>query len=34
VRCRRSEHQVKLFRSGADFFQVLRSKLKWGERED
>ena len=34
VRCRRSEHQVKLFRLGSDFFQVLRSKLKWGERED
>jgi NAD+ kinase len=32
VRCRRSEHQVNLFRSGSDFFQVLRSKLKWGER--
>jgi NAD+ kinase len=34
VRCRRSEHQVKLFRTGSDFFQVLRGKLKWGERED
>jgi len=34
VRCRRSEHQVKLFRTGSDFFQVLRSKLKWGERQD
>lgn len=33
VRCRRSEHQVNLFRTGSDFFQVLRSKLKWGERE-
>ena len=33
VRCRRSEHQVNLFRTGTDFFQVLRSKLKWGERE-
>jgi NAD+ kinase len=32
VRCRRSEHQVNLFRTGADFFQVLRKKLKWGER--
>jgi NAD+ kinase len=32
VRCRRSEHQVNLFRTGSDFFQVLRSKLKWGER--
>jgi len=34
VRCRRSKHQVKLFRTGSDFFQVLRSKLKWGERQD
>jgi NAD+ kinase len=33
VRCRCSEHQVKLFRTGADFFQVLRTKLKWGERQ-
>jgi NAD+ kinase len=32
VRCRRSEHKVHLFRTGTDFFQVLRSKLKWGER--
>ncbi len=32
VRCRRSEHQVNLFRTGTDFFHVLRSKLKWGER--
>ncbi|HUC28254.1 MAG TPA: NAD(+)/NADH kinase, partial [Candidatus Acidoferrum sp.] len=34
VRCRRSEHQVNLFRSGTDFFQLLRSKLKWGERQN
>ena len=33
VRCRRSEHTVNLFRTGSDFFQVLRSKLKWGERQ-
>lgn len=33
VRCRRSEHDVKLFRTGSDFFQVLRSKMKWGERQ-
>lgn len=33
VRCRRSAHQVNLFRTGSDFFQVLRSKLKWGERQ-
>jgi len=32
VHCRRSEHQVNLFRTGSDFFQVLRTKLKWGER--
>jgi len=32
VRCRKSEHQVDLFRTGSDFFQVLRSKLKWGEQ--
>lgn len=34
VRCRRSEHQVKLFRMGTDFFTVLRSKMKWGERPE
>jgi NAD+ kinase len=33
VICRRSEHEVNLFRTGSDFFQVLRSKLKWGERQ-
>jgi NAD+ kinase len=32
VRCRRSQHQVNLYRLGTNFFQVLRSKLKWGER--
>jgi NAD+ kinase len=32
VRCRRSEHKVSLFRSDTDFFHVLRTKLKWGER--
>jgi NAD+ kinase len=31
VRCRRSEHHVNLFRTGTDFFQALRTKLKWGE---
>lgn len=31
VRCRRSKHQVNLFRTGTDFFHVLRTKLKWGE---
>jgi NAD+ kinase len=34
VRCRRSEHQVNLYRTGGDFFQVLRTKLKWGERQN
>jgi NAD+ kinase len=33
VRCRCCEHQVKLFRTGSDFFQVLRTKLKWGEQQ-
>jgi NAD+ kinase len=33
VRCRRSEHHVKLFRTESDFFHVLRTKLKWGERQ-
>lgn len=33
VRCRRSQHQVTLFRGSGDFFQVLRSKMKWGERK-
>jgi NAD+ kinase len=32
VRCCRSEHHVSLFRTDHDFFHVLRSKLKWGER--
>jgi NAD+ kinase len=33
VICRRSEHQVNLFRTGSDFFYALRTKLKWGERQ-
>jgi len=33
VRFRRSEHQVSLFRTGTDFFHLLRTKLKWGERQ-
>jgi NAD+ kinase len=32
VRCRRSDHKVSLYRTSADFFQMLRTKLKWGER--
>jgi NAD+ kinase len=32
VRCRRSGYKVCLFRTSADFFQVLRTKLKWGEK--
>ena len=32
VHCRRSEHNVHLFRSDTDFFHLLRSKLKWGEK--
>ncbi len=33
VICRLSEHKVSLFRTEHDFFSVLRSKLKWGEKE-
>jgi NAD+ kinase len=33
LRCRRSEYSVKLIRLGTNgFFDVLRSKLKWGEK--
>jgi NAD+ kinase len=32
VLCRKSEHTVCLFRTETDFFKVLRTKLKWGER--
>ncbi len=33
LRCRRSEHKVKLLRVGSgSFYDVLRTKLKWGER--
>ena len=33
VRCRKSEHNVKLFKfTSRSFFDVLRTKLKWGER--
>jgi NAD+ kinase len=32
VACRKSEHQVKLLRIQETFFDVLRAKLKWGQR--
>jgi NAD+ kinase len=33
LHCRRSQYSVRLVRLGATgFFDVLRSKLKWGER--
>lgn len=32
VRCRLSEHKVNLFRTGTDFFHLLRNRLKWGNR--
>jgi NAD+ kinase len=32
VRCSNSEHQVKLLRIRGTFFDVLRAKLKWGQR--
>jgi len=33
VRCRKSDYNVKLFKfTGRSFFDVLRTKLKWGER--
>src|SRR5580692_5233584 len=34
VRCCRSKHRVNLFRTGTDFFHLLRTKLKWGERQE
>jgi NAD+ kinase len=30
--CRKSDHQVKLLRLKGTFFDVLRTKLKWGQR--
>jgi len=30
--CRKSHHKVKLFRMKKTFFDVLRTKLKWGQR--
>ncbi|HEY1264172.1 MAG TPA: NAD(+)/NADH kinase [Terriglobales bacterium] len=32
VCCRKSQYQVKLLRSKGSFFDVLRAKLKWGQR--
>ena len=32
VRCCKSEHRVKLLRMRKTFFEVLRTKLKWGQR--
>lgn len=32
VICRKAEHEVKLLRMRKTFFEVLRSKLKWGQR--
>jgi NAD+ kinase len=33
VICRKASHDVKLLQTKQSFFQVLRDKLKWGERE-
>jgi NAD+ kinase len=32
VVCRKSEHKVNLLRINKTFFEVLRTKLKWGQR--
>jgi NAD+ kinase len=32
IHCRKSEHQVKLLHTAGTFFDVLRTKLKWGQR--
>jgi len=32
LHCRKSEYQVKLLHIGGTFFDVLRTKLKWGQR--
>ena len=32
VRCRKSDIVVKLLRTQYDFFDALRTKLKWGQR--
>jgi NAD+ kinase len=33
VLCRKASYAVKLLQMHQSFFQVLREKLKWGERE-
>jgi NAD+ kinase len=32
IRCRKSDHCVQLLRLKKTFFDVLRAKLKWGQR--
>jgi len=32
ISCRKSEYTVKLLRIQKTFFDILRSKLKWGQR--
>ena len=32
IRCRKSDHKVRLLRLQKTFFEVLRTKLKWGEK--
>jgi NAD kinase len=31
IRCRKSDYQVKLLHFKGTFFDVLRTKLKWGQ---
>jgi len=31
VVCRKSKHKVQLFQVKRNFFEVLRTKLKWGQ---
>jgi len=32
IQCRKSQYQVKLLHTHGTFFDVLRTKLKWGQR--
>jgi len=32
IRCRKSDYKVRLLRLQKTFFEVLRTKLKWGEK--